>query len=557
MISTIWILISVKARSAAGALASMWQGNRLKVIAGAVTLGIIAPSMFLLFRFLFLRLTHLEDPDFGAALAARLLSSAFMAFTVFLAVSSMIAGISTLFRSRETVLLLSMPFRTAPVAAFRVAESWFHAGWSTILLGVPVIAAFASVVGRPPSLTAAAGAAALVPFVIVSVSCGTIVMSLLSRLGTMGGLRRGAGGVVLLSAIGLLLFFQGMKPDAVVIPDEGSSNLAAVERFVAGLPATGHSPWPHALLGTVLSQSTNPLGRGFALRAGLLLAGEALLASTLAMWLVCRGFRKRHSAVAGEGGRGGSSKRLMRGGFARALFEKDILLFLRDPVQLSQLGLLTGLFVMYTANLSRFSFDFSQRIWLGVAVFMNVSFMGFVMATLLVRFSFPSISLEGPGLLFVMQVPRARRALLRVKWLQALISVLPLMLTAGVVVAARLGAGHILIIETIGAILLTAFALSSINIALGSVFPRFGDNSAASIASSQGGIVAAFASMGFVLMMVSALSFATRAYLAEGFRERAMTGPLLVLAAVMVPVTALVSAASMRLASGSFARRDF
>jgi hypothetical protein len=246
-----------------------------------------------------------------------------------------------------------------------------------------------------------------------------------------------------------------------------------------------------------------------------------------------------------------------RGGALRAIIEKDVLLFFRDPIQLSQLGLLAGLFILYVASLSRYPLEFAQRLWLGVAVFMNISFSGFVMATLLVRFGYPAISLEGPGLLFLLQLPRARNLLLKSKWVSALIGVLPLMLVTGIYSTRQFGGGPLLLAESAGTTILLAFALVSINVSLGAIFPRFGDNSAASIASGQGGIIAAFASMGFVLAVVSGLSMATRAYLEEGFREQAMAGPISILAAILIPLTAIVSIGSMSAARRSLAGRDF
>lgn len=534
----------------------MWEGNRLKVLAGALTLSIIAPAMFLLFRFLFSQLVALPSPDFGLALSARLLSSAFMAFTVFLAVSSLISGTSTLFRSGETAFLLGMPFQAGHAALFRMFESWFYAGWSTILLGIPIIAAFASETGRPAS-AALAGILMLIPLVLVSVALGTVVMSLLSRVGGMTGLRRGAAGAVVLSAAGLAVFFQGMQPSGIVIPDS-SASLDAVQRFVAGLPQAGHSPWPSALFASVLSSAASGNGAGTAIRASLLLWGEAFVVCTAAALLVCPGFRRMYSAVSGDSGRPERSLPVFRlGGPVRAMMEKDTILFLRDPVQLSQLGLLLGLFVLYAGSLGRFPLAIASRLWLGVAVYMNISFTGFVIATLLVRFCFPSTSLEGPGLNFLLQVPGARRFMLRSKWLQSFTGILPVMLLTGFYSTWKLGAGAILMAEALGSILLLCFALVSINISLGAIFPRFDDNSAASIASGQGGIIAAFASMGYVLVVVSALSMATKAYLSEGFRERAMVQPMSLLALFLVPVTAALTVFTMRGAYRSMAARDF
>jgi hypothetical protein len=399
---------------------------------------------------------------------------------------------------------------------------------------------------------------ALFPLVLVAASAGTIVMSLLSRLGGMSGLRKGAGASVVIATAGLMLFFQGLRPGTFVIASSSSASLAAVQRFVAGLPASGSFPWPSTLLASVLASSASPGGGGEVLRASALLWAEAAAMCTVALLLVCAGFRRRFSAVSADSSRKVRTHPMFRrGGILRAIIEKDIILFSRDPIQLSQLGLLAGLFILYAASLGRFPLEFAQRLWLGVAVFMNISFSGFVMATLLVRFSFPAISLEGPGLLFVLQLPRSRSLLLKSKWIMAIMGVLPLMLATGLYSTMRLGGGILLLAETAGATILLAFALSSINVSLGAVFPRFEDNSAASIASGQGGIIAAFASMGFVLAVVSGLSIATKAYLEEGFRERAMSGPIALLSLILIPLAAAVSIGAMTLASRSFARRDF
>ncbi len=535
----------------------MWECNRLKLIAGILTLGVIAPAMYLLFLFLFGRLIAVDDAGFGVALSGRLLSTAFMAFSVFLAVSSLIGGISILYRSRETSMLLGLPVRSSAVAVFRTAESWFYAGWSTLLMGVPVILAFSEATGSGPGV-AVAGLALLVPLVLSSTAAGSIVLAVLSRLGSIRSLRRGAVGAVAMSALMILVFLRGSDPGSLVIPDSSAGDLQAVHRFVAGLPAAGHSPWPHALFGAVLTRLGTSGPGQYAGRAAAILAAESAVLAGLALSLTAVGFRGRHASMAGEAGLSKSRDSVFRrGGLSRALVEKEALLFARDPVQWSQLALLGGLFLMYAGNLDELPVEFAQRVWLGVAVFMNISFSGFVMATLMVRFSFPSISMEGPGLASLLQMPAARRTLLRTKWAVALVCIMPLVLGAGILSTVRMGAGGLFLAETVAAIILMSSALASINTAMGAIYPSFTDNSPASIASGQGGILAAFASMGYVLAMVTVISFSTREYLSSGMSGRALAGSLWKSALFMVPLTAIVSAASMRGAARSLGRRDF
>jgi ABC-2 type transport system permease protein len=273
-----------------------------------------------------------------------------------------------------------------------------------------------------------------------------------------------------------------------------------------------------------------------------------------------RGFRQRFSRLAGEEGSGGASaSRWLRGrhGPRLSVMIKDLLLFLRDPVQYSQLALLAGLFLIYTVNIRRFEFDVGDPVWRGVAVFLNISFSGFVMATLLVRFAFPSVSLEKPGLHAVLTCPGGRRVLYWSKWIPAFVLLLVVLEATGYFSAVSIGAGPVLVLETVISIALLSVVLVSINVGMGAIFPEFTDNNAARIASGHGGITSAFVSMGFVLLVVSLLSIVTRTYMVEGFTERSLVRPLSWTFAVLIPLSLFLSWLLNRLAVRSLARRDF
>jgi ABC-2 type transport system permease protein len=550
------ILLSNRLRSLKGAVRSGWQGNRLKLIAGVLTVAVIAPSMYLLFDFLFSYLTGLENATFGEALARRLLGMALMTFGIFIAVSSLITGISTLFRSGQTSHLLSLPVPGRTVAFFRTFESWFYAGWATLLLGVPIVIAYAGALQQP--VASVLLAVLLFPFfVAIWLALGTLLLGLFSRLGDLSTLWRAVGGVVLAAAAGIVVLLASTSPQEIVIPD-ASATETAIHRFVSALPATGWSGWPHALYSSALANLAVGQSGKAAVRAFLLLLESAVVIGA-ALTLICRGFRRRFAAV-GTGRAKGSSglgRLLRKGNRLEAVWRKDLVLFFRDPIQWSQLGLLGGLFILYAANLRRFPMDFSDPVWLSVAVFMNISFAGFVTATLLVRFAFPAVSLEGPGLHVLLQVPGGRSLLFSSKWLQSFGVVLPFMVGTVVLSAISIGAGLVLVMESAVSLLVICIVLVSINVSLGSIYPDFGDNNAANIASGQGGIISAFVSTGYVLVMVAVLSFVTRSYLTVGFHEEVLVAPLLRASAFSIPLSAALAWISVRLARRSLRRRDF
>ncbi len=549
-------LFSLKLAIARGGIRSSWQGSRLRVISGLVTMAVLVTGMYLLFHYLFSYLTGIEGGSyaFGETLAGRLLTMSLMAFGVFIAVSSLISGVSILFRSGEIELLLSLPASERSVAMIGTLDSWFHAGWAMLILGIPLISAYCLSLNRP-FVSLVAGIVLLPVLMITWVSTGTVIMSLLSRLGR-GRIWKFVGGAVIVAGAGVLLFMSSSSPAELVI-DESNATLGKLHLFVSQLPGSGETWWPHSLFTSAISRFSHGGWQTGLIRV-LILFLEAGTMACAALVLVSHRFRVTHSMAAESSVSHGWRLPLLRkGGRIGTIFQKDLLLFGRDPVQWSQLGLLAGMFIVYAANLRRFPMEFSDPVWLSVAIFMNISFSGFVAATLLVRFAFPSVSMEGSGLYGIVQLRRGRSLLFWSKWLQSFVAVLPLMVGIVLLSSASLGAGPVLMSESGIAMLFICFVLVSINIGLGSIFPSFGARSTATVASGQGGIISAFASMGYVLFMIAVLSIITRRYLTDGFRESVLISPLLNSLILVLPVSAIVSFFSIRLALRSLRRRDF
>ena len=91
-----------------------------------------------------------------------------------------------------------------------------------------------------------------------------------------------------------------------------------------------------------------------------------------------------------------------------ALLAKDILIFLRDPGQWSQFILVTALIVIYFVNLYFIPDDIELEHWRTIISIINFAFCGFVIATLAVRFVYPSISLEGDSVWVLGSSPLTR-----------------------------------------------------------------------------------------------------------------------------------------------------
>ena len=547
----------MKLRSLTGAAASEWSSNRLKLIAGTITVLVLVPGIYMLFRFLFDYIYSLESTfsGFGFALARRLMAMTFMTLGVFIGISSFISGVSVVFRSWETSFLLNMPLKDSFTASYRMIESWMNAGWATFLLGIPIVMAFCVSLDISASATVVS---CLIFSLLIAVwlGAGTLLLGASIRLSRRSGkVWRTAGILGLVVAAGLVIVLRNSAPSGIIAEENAALN--AVQQFVADLPVAGGKFWPHMLFSNSIIAMDNGEWMTAMGQIGILFM-EALVMAAGAFLVLCPGFRKRYSSVSMNAGRRKTNSRFFRSGDRlKVMLQKDLLLFFRDPVQWGQLFLLAGLFLVYAFNIDRFPKDIGHGFWRSILVYLNFSFSCFVSATLLVRFAFPSISLEGPGLSHIIQLPKGRRRLINVKWIESFLYIVPFMVGIGIWSTLRINAGSLLMTVSTVSLTLMCVALVSINVALGAVFPRFEKGSAANIASGQGGIIAAFASMGYVLVMITVLGMTLRGSFTVATPVEAYSGSIYRALAFMAGITLIASFGFIRAAYSSFAGRDF
>lgn len=544
------VLFVMHMKSFTGAVAGEWESNRLKLISGVITLSVMAVGFYYMFHGLFGYLSSLDVQlfGFGTALASRLFGMALLAFGVFVGVSSLITGNSSLYKSPRITLLLSAAVNHSALAVSAVLESWFFAGWTMLLMGIPMLLAFAH--GLETAEVNLVMGLFLYPFLLlVWTAMGTVVTVLLGKFGGTSGWKL-FGGIALIAGSGALFFFASGSSSDLVIEEAPGMKLGSLQSFVSDLPGQNSGYWPHVLFLKVMTQGE--------IKPALILVFEALITSLLALLFATKNYLRSWNRSSAVSARYQSSQFFRGGGRESTIFQKDLLLFFRDPVQWSQLGLLAGMFSIYVVNLSRFPIDFSNPYWLAVGIFINISFSAFVVATMMVRFAFPAPSMESPGLHVLIQLPGGRELFYRSKWSQALLlSVIPASILAWLSTHS-IGAGVLLQIESVACIFITAVVLSTMNTSLGCIFLRRGAGSAVSVSSGQGGIIAAFASVAFVLFIVTVLSWVTRRYMTDNFTEMMLAVPVRnSILYLMIPVGFATAFFSYRAGMNNLRKRVF
>jgi ABC-2 type transport system permease protein len=176
----------------------------------------------------------------------------------------------------------------------------------------------------------------------------------------------------------------------------------------------------------------------------------------------------------------------------RSLVAKDIRSFFRDTTQWSQLILLAVLVAVYVYNikvLPLFSGEEVGFFLVNVVSFLNLGLAGFVLAAIAARFLFPAISLEGRTLWLLRSSPLDLRALLWSKYWVGItpLLVLALALTVGTNMILRVS-GFMMVLSVVTIIVMT-FAIGSMALGFGALFPKFDTENPAEIPTSFGGLV--------------------------------------------------------------------
>ena len=451
----------------------------------------------------------------------------FLTLFTMMTISSGVIVYSTLYRSREVEYLLTTPTSVRRVVLNKFQETVLFAGWGLLLLGTPLLIAF----GRH-NQAAWFYYLSLIPFlssfIILPVGVGTIFCLLIIRF--MPRLRRhaiaGVGLVLLIALIGLAFSLRSTSAVDLLTPEWFYQTLAQLryseQRLLpswwlsTGLleAATAHQPAP-------LLESC-----GFF----CVLVSNALLLYLCVGWFGERFFLRGFSTLAGlerprnravrRNGDGVLSRLMSRLPIQlRPMLWKDALIFRRDPLQWSQVLVFLALLTIYFLQTRRIYYANSLTRWVVMVSFLNLSVIGFMLATFTTRFIYPLISLEGRRIWVLATAPVTRETVIWGKFLLGLaIALVPCtILTVLSDVMLRIPQ-HVPWVLPIHLLICCALCtgLSAFAVGLGARFPDLKENSPAKIAAGFGGTLTLVISALYVVATVLITAVPTYFLVADG-----------------------------------------
>lgn len=484
---------------------------------------ILQASAFLLLLALFWALcfagvsrlcANLADVDVvGPIILARFLSLGFFAALMIVFLGHALTAFGSLFRGQELPLLMSTPYDLRRLYRIQCGEALVRGGWGLALLCIPVLLAYGWSMQAPWSYYPLA-MLGLLGFWGIAGMLGVLTMLVVSRWILGRPIRTAiASGTVLLGMLGFIGYISSANQDLF-----RQTNAIVIGERLANLQLSSTPYLPNQWLSGLLTGAA--VGDWQKIGLNLFL----LLSAGLFVWQVAveagdRWYRdawlwsqerirlrkdRRSEAFRPRGLR--SIPFLPRS--AAAILLKESRLFLRDFSQWGQLVLILGLVMFYIAHMQNVSIDSDEvgdRSYL--LVFFNIILLGFIQATLSLRFTFPSVSLEGRAFWRVKSSVVGMPRFFFTKYYVHAFFLLAIGESMLFLLNSILGADSTLWMISSLALFLFAFGFTSWTMGMGAVFHKFDATSAADVSSNTGALITMILTM--IYFGVSAALLAT------------------------------------------------
>jgi ABC-2 type transport system permease protein len=465
----------------------------------------------------------------GDLLAHSLLSMVFLTFFSLLIFSNIITSLSNLYLSADLELCHSSPAFLEEVFLSRSVYTLLDSSWMVIIFGLPILMAYGWVfepgvsfyfnllhLGLALSIIAS-GIGILITVIMVSIFPAQKTRDIFMLF-------------MIFVIIGLYIMFRVLRPERLVDPDAFFS----IAQYASVLKAPDHPLLPTHWITEVLWGNIQGRSEGN-ISYILLLWSSAAALVVINVWMAgaayFSGFSKSQEAKRRRAGKGilDTAVKIMRkpvGNDIASILEKDLRNFFRDNTQWSQLLLLGALVVVYLYNFSvlpiersAMRLDFLQN----TIAFLNLGLATFVLASVSVRFIFPAVSAEGKSFWIIQTSPLTIKRFLLGKYI---IYIMPMLVLGEVLIIMTnrlLDVSPFMMVLSSITMFFAVFALLSLGIGMGAMYPKFKFENITQVATGFGGLVYMIISALYMALIIIIESGPVYIIFMADFRHRPIT----------------------------------
>ena len=487
---------------------------------------------WLVLFFLFYRvLSYFSSQEIiGDILARHLLAMVLLIFFSLLIFSHIITALSNLYLSQDLELCHSLPATLTEIFLSRCFFTVIDSSWMLLVFGLPVMMAYGFVYHAGPDYYLSLIYVSF-PLIIIAASLGIMVIMVLVRFFPAQRTRDIIMFLSVILIVILYLLFRFLRPERLVNPD----TFVSIAEYLSALKAPDSpylpSHWATDLLWTRLTRYT-----GSQILNHLLLWSTAFAMVVIDIWMAgliyFSGFSKAQEAKR----RSRTGRRILEkivsvitrplGPDTTSLIAKDVRTFFRDNSQWSQLLLLGALVVVYLYNFSVLPLERSpiKSIYLQNALsFLNIGLAGFVISALSVRFIFPAVSSEGRAFWIILSSPLSLRRFL---WSKYFAYLFPMLILAEMLIIYTnylLKVTPFMMALSTVTIFFLVLGIVALGVGLGAIYPNFGHENIAQVATGFGGLVYMIISSVFIALIIMLEAGPVYAILSAHFMGEAIT----------------------------------
>lgn len=532
---------------------------RWSLILGLGTLFLIGDYIF------FFRIIQYLDGlplKIGEELIIQLLNVIFLTFFAMLLFSSIIASLTIFYGSSDSEFLHSLPISPGSIIDMRLAQTVLNCSWVILVFALPIFIAYGYYFGVGGGYYLYL-LGAFFPFILIPCIFGILGIMILMRYFPTDKAHQILSFMGLFFFAGLIMFLRFLSPEKFFdkqVSDE--MIIAFVESLKAPefgfLPSSwitrGVSQWVAGNVTEALVQMAYLYG------AVLVFGGIFWWVSRKTYFIGWRLYQEVRSSPKKKNGKRGSRRRwldfLPISPTRKALLDKDLKIFCRDPALWSQVFILIALVVVYIFNIM--NLPLSNIILKNVVSVLNIGLVGFVLSALIARFVFSSTSLEGRKMWTICTSPVDMKSFLMGKFWMYLP---PLLLIAEflVVVSNYLLQvdPYVMKVSIVGVFLITT-GLVGMGVGMGAMYPMFEYENISEIATGTGGILFMITSLLYVGLVLVLSARPMVVHFNEKFLANFIGGvEVPVFYGLIILLTVLVTLEPLRRGIRSLNERDF
>ncbi len=445
-------------------------------------------------------------PSFHDLVIDYLFSVFYFSLFAMLIFSSLIIAFSVFFQNKETHYLMTCPIAPENIFLYKFFETFLFASWAVLFLGIPVGLAYGiqqqvSLVFYPLLILS------FLPYIIlpcvIGSLCAFLVVLYISKF------RRFLGFLF----VCFLLFATCYLAYSIMNLREDTSTYTAGWLFglLDYLNFTRGSLLPSIWMShTMLAAAHRDYGE-FIFQFALL-TSSALALVTINYWLAHYRYFKAWSIMHSTKRKKKIWKLEFLSKFLRIFFflkvrarlflEKDLKIFIRDPIQWTQFAILFGLLLLYILNLRTLQYDQRTVFWKQMVATLNLMATALTASTFASRFVFPMLSLEGKRFWTLGVMPIQRKSILYAKFTfavtcmfimsQSLVFLSSFMLRLSWQVMALHSVTMIAVV----------MGVAGLSVGLGAIYPNFREDNPSKIVSGFGGTLNLMLNIVFVITII-------------------------------------------------------